>query len=92
MKKYIVILVLTLLGYESIAQKEPIAPRKPNNGEYSIEEVKAFVQSDGTVAKWCRDNLIRMINKGYETLGNTKGLMIPISIGYSKMYRMNSRT
>lgn len=72
MKKYIVILVLTLLGYESIAQKEPIAPRKPNNGEYSIEEVKAFVQSDGTVAKWCRDNLIRMINKGYETLGNTK--------------------
>jgi hypothetical protein len=73
MKKLFVILILvTLLGYESIgAEKAPILPRKANNAEYSLSEAKTFVLNYGTVSDWFRSNMLMIINRGLAASGET---------------------
>ena len=64
MKKLFVILVMTLLGYESIgAEKSPIMPRKANNGEYTQVEAEKIATGDGQVAVWWRTNFLMLMNK-----------------------------
>lgn len=70
MKKLFVILIMALLGYESIgAEKAPILPRKSGNAEYSLQEVKTFVLNYGTVSDWFRTNLLVFLNRGLTATG-----------------------
>ncbi len=74
--KYIVILVMTLLGYVPINAQhslseigDPIQPYKENG--YTVAEVKAFALSPTPKAKWWRINSVLVVNKALIASGET---------------------